>query len=89
MVFRGTEAHGCLSQGGTLLCFCTPGVSLVGWSAVLDITVLISIPARALGAISYNPWILHMFEMQGPEAEDQFRYHDSDMFVRPLLGSTI
>jgi len=29
------------------------------------------------------------FEMQGPEAEDQFRYHDSDILTQLLFESTI
>ena len=54
-------------------------------SSVLDITVLISFPAILLGAISYNQGILYTLEMQRPEIEDQFTYHDSEIFARLLF----
>ena len=89
MAFRGTEESGCLSKRGALRWLCIPGFPMVGGDPVLDITIVISIPAIFLGAISYNSWILHTFEMHGPEAEDPFRYHDRAMFARPLLGPTV
>ena len=89
MACRGTEERGCRSKRGALRWPCIPGLPIVGGNPVLAITVLIAIPALLLGALSYTPWIVHTFEMQGPEAEDQFRYHESDMFARLLLGPTV
>jgi hypothetical protein len=56
-------------------------------SPVLDITVLISITRSIfLRALSHNHWILQVLEMWYPEADDRFRYHDSDIFSAHVEG---